>query len=224
MVNQFQIAEGEVQQIFELLDTTHHQEIHYSEFLAAMTASRIAMTDDLLLTTFHHFDTGNNGAISEEDFRSLLGDTFEGQSVGDLYTHFLADAGVDAPDGTLSYDTFAKYARACAPQKAVLPVGSSPARQTFVPKLWARINHSFHSHASPTAPQLPTLLRDCSSVSLFAIKPKKSVHDPPEDDEVPAERSCSKTIEVAGVPPPSANPEETQMSLQRSQGACCNVQ
>jgi len=223
MVNQFQIAEHEVQQIFKLLDTTHHQEIHYSEFLAAMTASRIDMTDDLLLTTFHHFDTGNNGAISKEDFRLLLGDTFEGQSVGDLYTHFLADADIDSPDGTLSYDNFAKYARACVPQKPLLPVCSSPARRTFAPKLWAKINHSFHSH-SPTAPQLPTLLRDCSPMNKSAMKPKKPIGAPPEDDEVPAERSCSKPILLAGDAASPANPRETSVPTQGSQGACCNVQ
>merc|ERR1719498_1287823 len=96
MVSQFQIPEDEVHQIFQLLDTTHHQEIHYSEFLAAMMASRINMTDDLLQTTFHHFDTGNNGVIAAEDFRILLGDTFEGQSVGDLYGQFLSEASITA--------------------------------------------------------------------------------------------------------------------------------
>jgi len=222
MVSQFYIPEEEVHQIFELLDTTHHQEIHYSEFLAAMMASRINMTDDLLQATFHHFDTGNNGAISAEDFRMLLGDSFEGQPVGDLYTHFLAEANIEAPDGRLGYDDFAKYARACAPKNPM--TGLSPARRTFAPKLWAKIN-SFHSSGSPMS-QLPTLLRDMSPGNR--LKSKKPATDFPEDDEVAAERSCSRPVLLPGVANamdptnlPAASPAHPR---ERSQGPCCSVQ
>jgi calcium-dependent protein kinase len=138
MVNSFETAETEVHQVFELLDTTHHREIHYSEFLAAMMASRIELTDDLLQTTFHHFDTDNSGDISVEDFRTLLGNSFEGESVESLHQCFLSEATIEASSSELKYADFASYARACAP-KMTVSVTPRGHRHSFAPKLLAAI-------------------------------------------------------------------------------------
>lgn len=184
------------------------------------------MTDDLLQTTFHHFDTGNNGVISADDFRILLGDTFEGQPVADLYGQFLAEAGITAPDGKLDYDDFAKYSRACAPKRPLGSGGSTPSRNPMLPKLWARIN-SFHSNCgSPTAPPLPTLLRDMSPANRW--KARKPAADAPENDEVLHERSCSKPVLLPGIAnlPESSpvNPRQRAAPKQGSQGPCCSIQ
>merc|ERR1719408_846480 len=101
-----------------------------------------------------------------------------------------------APDGKLDYDDFAKYARACAPKRSLGAVGSSPSRRPMLPKLWARI-HSFHSCGSPTAPPLPTLLRDISPANRW--KSRKPAANAPEDDEVAFERSCSKPVVLPGL-------------------------
>lgn len=176
MVSKFQISEEEVHQVFDLLDTTHHKEIHYSEFLAAMMANRIELNDDLLQKTFHHFDTGNTGDISAEDFQMVLGESFEGEQMDTLYAEFLAEAGIVAPDGKLCYDDFARYAHACAPKPPADGLGMSPSRRrrTFAPKLWAAIQARSplqrrtrtrqQTLTLPTGnePSLPTLLREGS--------------------------------------------------------------
>jgi serine/threonine protein kinase len=153
MVTKFNIQEEEVQQVFALLDRTHHQEIHYSEFLAAMMASRIELTEDLLHMTFHHFDTRNSGHLAVEDFRVLLGDTFEGEPVETL----MAEAHIDAADGKLSFTEFAKHAHACAPKS--LGVSPSSQRRTFAPKLWAAMSGAVGPRSRALLEQsLPTLL------------------------------------------------------------------
>lgn len=165
MVNKFRIAEDEVLEVFRLLDTTHHHEIHYSEFLAAMMSSYIDLTDDLLLNTFHHFDTSNTGAVSAEDFRMLLGDTFEGESVDDLYAAFLAEAKIDSPDGHLSCEEFVQCAYACAPKKTA-GISMTPANNISAPKLWTSMqgkSRRKHELTPDRAEQpLPTLLIDAS--------------------------------------------------------------
>jgi len=190
MVNQFKIAEEEVQQVFSLLDTTHHQEVHYSEFLAAMMASRIELTDDLLKTTFHHFDIQSRGQITSEDFRSLLGDTFEGEPIEIL----LAD--IDTAERKLNYEEFSKYAHACAPKKASEGLADTPSsgRRTFAPKLWATMTGTASSKANVRSEDsYPTLLT--ASEGVLARHPNPTKHfahfamdigarKPPNADEV----------------------------------------
>ncbi|CAK0800295.1 unnamed protein product, partial [Prorocentrum cordatum] len=74
----FHIDDEHVAAAFASLDT-NHEEIHYSEFLAAMVSSRIQVHDDLLKQTFKRFDTHNHGYITKDDLRQVLGQVYEGE-------------------------------------------------------------------------------------------------------------------------------------------------
>jgi len=97
----FHIDDEHVAAAFESLDTNHAEEIHYSEFLAAMMSSRIQVHDDLLKQTFKRFDTHNHGYITKDDLRELLGEVFEGEDVARLVEE--ADS---SHDGKIDYEEF----------------------------------------------------------------------------------------------------------------------
>ena len=63
----FHIPELQAETVFNAIGDVEHDEIHYSEFLAAMMASRISLHDDLLKDAFRRFDTENTGFIRKED-------------------------------------------------------------------------------------------------------------------------------------------------------------
>merc|ERR1712063_193944 len=73
LTEKFEITDDQVKPIFEALDTGQNDQIHYSEFLAAMVSTRIAMHDDLLRATFQRFDVDNSGSITVENLRVVLG-------------------------------------------------------------------------------------------------------------------------------------------------------
>jgi calcium-dependent protein kinase len=100
----FHVDDATVIQAFKALDSSHTDEIHYSDFLAAMVTSRIKMHDELLAQTFRRFDTDNTGYISKDNLKQLLGDTFEGQEIDKL----LAEADF-THDGKISYKEFIQY-------------------------------------------------------------------------------------------------------------------
>jgi calcium-dependent protein kinase len=100
----FHIDHEQAQAAFEALDANHQEEIHYSEFLAAMCASRIKLHDDLLKDTFKHFDPSNSGYITSEDLQSILGDTFEPEEV----TAMMQDVN-KSENGKISYSEFISY-------------------------------------------------------------------------------------------------------------------
>lgn len=99
--NQLGVGENELLTIFSALDSHHDEEIHYSDFLAAMVSTRIELHDDLLWTTFQKFDTDHSGYITASDLREILGDSFEGAQVDEL----LAEADVIG-DHRISYAEF----------------------------------------------------------------------------------------------------------------------
>jgi len=100
----FGVPDAEVRSIFEALDSSHDSEVHYSEFLAAMASTRIALREELLRATFKRFDTSGLGRITKRDLRQVLGDNFEGEQLDDLIKE------VDANhDGEISYEEFIAY-------------------------------------------------------------------------------------------------------------------
>jgi len=104
MVTKFHISDEETQAIFKAMDTNSDEEIHYSDFLAAMVSTRIAVHDDLLKQAFKKFDIDNSGFITVENMREVLGESHEGEEVESLmseadFTH----------DGRISYAEFVAY-------------------------------------------------------------------------------------------------------------------
>jgi calcium-dependent protein kinase len=99
----FDIPEEKAMSVFKALDTENSNEIHYSEFLGAMVSSRIALHDELLKSTFRRFDMDNNGYISHEDLRKVLG-------VSVSLDGALRDMDQDK-DGRISCEEFIAYLR-----------------------------------------------------------------------------------------------------------------
>mmetsp|Transcript_56615 Transcript_56615/g.143328 ORF Transcript_56615/g.143328 Transcript_56615/m.143328 type:complete len:548 (-) Transcript_56615:120-1763(-) len=104
--DKFHISEEETKAVFNALDSNNDEEIHYSDFLAAMVSTRIALHDDLLKSAFKKFDTDGSGFITPENLREVLGDTFEGEEVEQL----MAEAD-KLKDGRISYAEFVHYLR-----------------------------------------------------------------------------------------------------------------
>jgi calcium-dependent protein kinase len=100
------IEDEEINEIFQALDHNNDEEIHYSDFLAAMVNTRIVMHEDLLKQTFRKFDTDNSGYITVENLRDVLGDSFDGAKVDEL----LAEGDL-LRDGRISYSEFVAYLR-----------------------------------------------------------------------------------------------------------------
>uniref|UniRef100_A0A7S2J0T5 Calmodulin n=1 Tax=Alexandrium andersonii TaxID=327968 RepID=A0A7S2J0T5_9DINO len=78
---QFHLPEDQAGEIFRALDTNNDDEINYSEFLAAMVSSRIALHDDLLKATFKRFDLAKDGYIWPKELQQVLGDEIDVNSV-----------------------------------------------------------------------------------------------------------------------------------------------
>merc|ERR1712137_1276000 len=75
---QFSFSEDETRKAFEALDTTHDDEIHYSDFLAGMVCLRVQFHEELLRDTFRRFDVDNSGYIDAGEMKQILGETYDG--------------------------------------------------------------------------------------------------------------------------------------------------
>jgi serine/threonine protein kinase len=106
MNTSFEVPDEETRAVFEALDSNNDQEIHYSDFLAAMVSTRIDLHDDLLAQAFKRFDVDNSGFITAENLQEVLGETFEGTEVEELMKE--ADF---VNDGRISFPEFVAYAK-----------------------------------------------------------------------------------------------------------------
>jgi len=106
LMNKLEIYDAEVNHIFNALDTNKDQRIHYTDFLAAMVSTRIALHDGLLRTAFDRFDADNSGFITPDNLRQMLGENFEGAEVDQLISE--ADF---KRDGKISYPEFVAFVR-----------------------------------------------------------------------------------------------------------------
>lgn len=103
--SRFQLLDDEsCVQAFKALDTSNTDEIHYSEFLAAMVSSRIALHDNVLKETFQRFDEDRTGYISKENMKRVLGAEYSDEDIEDLMKE--ADL---AKDGRISYAEWIEY-------------------------------------------------------------------------------------------------------------------
>merc|ERR1719183_649774 len=104
LVRKYKITDKEALEVFNALDTNSDEEIHYSDFLAAMLTTRINLHEDLLKRAFKKFDTDRSGFITIDNLREVLGDHCKGQQV----TEMLAQVDLDR-DGRISYAEFVSY-------------------------------------------------------------------------------------------------------------------
>eukprot|EP00929_Paragymnodinium_shiwhaense_P018171 TRINITY_DN1282_c1_g1_i1.p1 TRINITY_DN1282_c1_g1~~TRINITY_DN1282_c1_g1_i1.p1 ORF type:complete len:536 (+),score=126.76 TRINITY_DN1282_c1_g1_i1:72-1610(+) len=98
----FKLDDEQAEAAFAALDTSQTDEIHYSEFLAAMCSTRVAMHDDLLKNTFKRFDKDNSGYITADNLRDVLGS----QDVQAILEEVDRNT-----DGKISYEEFLGYLR-----------------------------------------------------------------------------------------------------------------
>jgi len=104
MEDQFHVSDEQAISVFHALDAGHTDEIHYSEFLAAMCSSRIALHDDLLKSTFRRLDTDNTGFITVANLKEVLGGSFDGEEVEEM----LKEADLKH-EGKISLEDFIAY-------------------------------------------------------------------------------------------------------------------
>jgi len=90
--------------IFGALDVSHDDEIHYSEFLAAMMSSRFQLHDNLLKATFRRFDADSSGYITADNLRTVLG-----EGVSDADVNLIVAQLDTSKDGLISYEEFIAY-------------------------------------------------------------------------------------------------------------------
>jgi len=75
---------GVLDELFCMLDTNGDEQIYYSDFLAATMQARSRLREEAVRATFNRLDADGSGAISVQDFRTVLGETFEGVDVEEL--------------------------------------------------------------------------------------------------------------------------------------------
>jgi len=131
LVGQFGVPEHEVAGVlasFQSLrgETEEHcnSEIRYSEFLAAMAPSKVALNDDLLRSSFRRFDECGSGRIAPQDLRRVVGNSFDGVDVDALMYEVSY-----MKDRSISYPEFVDLIRGsqsqCPKRPPLTPQGSS---------------------------------------------------------------------------------------------------
>jgi calcium-dependent protein kinase len=104
VAEKFEFSDDQALAAFSALDSNHDEVINYSDFLAAMCSTRIAIHDDLLKKTFMRFDVDNSGYITASNLREVLGDKYGGDQIERLLEE--ADT---SRDGKISEEEFFAY-------------------------------------------------------------------------------------------------------------------
>jgi len=98
--------EAVVQQILQSLDYNHDQQIHYSDFLAAVVGSQIGFKDELLSSAFRRFDVDNTGYITSRSLQAVLGNKVDSATV----EAYIAEV-AQTKTGRIDFSAFAAYMR-----------------------------------------------------------------------------------------------------------------
>lgn len=104
MVRTYAVSEKDVKDIFYAMDVNHDDEIHYSEFLAAMLSTRVDPKSAHVGSAFRNFDKDLSGYITVDNLRDVLGNSVDGARVETLLSQ--ADF---LQDGRVSFDEFAAF-------------------------------------------------------------------------------------------------------------------
>lgn len=105
--NDLNMAEDEINQIFDRIDFNHDGEINYTEFLAVTVDRRKAITDANMLFAFHHFDIDNTGFITEENLSECF--RREGKHLTHEELQQMLSQVQTATPGRISYEEFKNF-------------------------------------------------------------------------------------------------------------------
>ena len=101
MKRQLHIPDAEARAIFNRIDQTGDQEIHYTQFVAAAMQAKLLLHEKYIREAFQKFDVDNTGLISEDDLHRVLGD--EGEDVGQMLREMECKT-----KGQIDYEEFVK--------------------------------------------------------------------------------------------------------------------
>ena len=103
LTTRLNMSNEEATQIFNRVDQTGDDEIHYTEFLAAALQTKLVVNEKYIKAAFQKFDVDNTGLISEDDLRRVMGDVYKGEDVGEIFRQ--ADY---KNNGFIDYEEFLK--------------------------------------------------------------------------------------------------------------------
>lgn len=103
---QFDLSETELKEIFEVMNLAHDQEIHYSEFIAALMQTRVRMDKNMLRETFDHLDVFHAGKITKKDLQQVIGsNTFEHADINSI----MCEIEGCTPKSGISFEKFSEH-------------------------------------------------------------------------------------------------------------------
>jgi Ca2+-binding EF-hand superfamily protein len=103
LTTRLNLSENEARVVFQRLDQTGDEEIHYTEFLAAALQTKLIINEKYIKEAFQKFDVDNTGLISEDDLRKVLGNEYKGEDVGQIFRQ--ADY---KNNGSIDYEEFVR--------------------------------------------------------------------------------------------------------------------
>lgn len=187
LVDQFGAQEHEVIEVLASIQSLRGQsqcsvdsssEIRYSEFLAAMVPSKVALNDDLLRLSFRRFDACGSGRITPQDLRRVVGNSFDGMDVDALMYEVSY-----TKDRSISYPEFVDLIQGSPKQNPKRPP-QTPQRSSQQPPLASKFLRP------PQTPQQP-LSPDFTSRHVFL--PQRRSHDEMGAENSKGGRSCCTT-------------------------------
>jgi Ca2+-binding EF-hand superfamily protein len=110
MAEEDRVPGEEVALIFRTLVTAHEGDIHYSDFLAAMACSSMAVDEDVLGAAFSKFDVKKAGYIDAQDIRNVL-DASHQNGYADSLVREANDITLQTGKGFIDYKDFVEYVR-----------------------------------------------------------------------------------------------------------------
>jgi len=96
----------EIIPVFDSLDYNHDQEVHYSDFLAAVLDTQVCLSDGLLAFAFRRFDTDASGCITVSNLGHFMDE--------ETAEAFVQEIG-QTKDGCVYFADFAAYLRGADP-------------------------------------------------------------------------------------------------------------
>jgi len=94
--------------LFQMIDANSDEQIYYSDFLAATLDARTQLRHETLRAAFHRLDADSSGAISVDDMRKVIGDTFEGVNI-----ELLLQEADHSGKGEVGFSDFVRALDAC---------------------------------------------------------------------------------------------------------------